>query len=113
MEAWVSALTGVMRERGLDQYDVARMTGLSQQSVSKWVSGRYPVNLHRVAEIERKLNLPAGYLTGPLGFYPVDGASVSDAVLRDPQLDDEMRRTILSVYSNLIAIAGERKPKSP
>lgn len=109
-KAFADALQQVMAERGWDQAFVAKRTNYSQQTVSKWLTTlRPPDNPWLVFEIEERLGLPPGYLSRHLGYIPHDAAANP---LEDPRLDEEMRRTLTSLYRSLIAISESRSSPS-
>lgn len=101
---WAAALAEAMRERGWEQPDVAKRMGITQQSVSSWLRGFPPDSPWRNFEIERRLGLPDGYLSHHLGFIPVDGSMVPEAIAKDPQLNDAKRKMLLSMYRALVAL---------
>lgn len=109
-KAFADALQQVMAERGWDQAFVAKRTNYSQQTVSKWVTTqRPPDSPWLVFEIEERLGLPPGYLSRHLGYIPTEA---SQNPLEDPRLDDEMRRTLTSLYRSLVAISESRSGSS-
>lgn len=109
--SWAIALEGVFRERGWDQYEAAEHTGKSQQTISKWLQGRYPHDPDLVFSLEAKLQLAPGHLSSTLGYIPSGGSDAADALLNDPVFDghDDLRESVLSVYRNVAAIAANRR----
>lgn len=51
-------------ERNLDQPDIAKMLGVTKQTVSGWESGKYSPPLPKVVEMATKLNVDLNWLIG-------------------------------------------------
>ena len=63
-------------------------------------------NVFRVDQLPNhgSLGLPDGYLSHHLGFIPVDGSMVPEAISKDPQLNDAKRKMLLNMYRALVAL---------
>lgn len=108
-----------LKARGMKQEDLARMLGTTQSSVSGWINGKYEPAAATVFAVERCLGTEPGTLSRPLGYLPVEPVartvSVEAVIAQSPQLDDEAKAALTSLYRLLVARSprsGER-PRTP
>jgi len=57
-------LNNLMRERGVNQSDLARLLGCRQSQVSNWLSDKTAPGYHSLSLLCNKLKVPAGVLLG-------------------------------------------------
>jgi transcriptional regulator with XRE-family HTH domain len=104
-EKFAAQLQRIMNERAWSQADLSRQLGITQQAVSDWMAGRVPRDPQRVFEIERKLGVPAGFISHVLGYQPVGVTHVPAAIQQDPHLPDDWKWTLTSLYRQAVELA--------
>jgi transcriptional regulator with XRE-family HTH domain len=107
-ENFARALGRARAECGLSQRELAAALGVSQASVSQWLTGQSAPKPERVADLERVLRLAPNALARHLGFAPsdeLDGKSVmtvAEAAEADPRLGQREQRILAAVYRELV-----------
>jgi len=82
--------------------------GVSQASVSQWITGQSAPKPRRLAELERVLRLTPNALARHLGYLPGDEPdpksvmTVAEAAEADPQLGEREQRILTAVYRELV-----------
>lgn len=105
--AFGNALADAMSVRDLTQSGLGKLIGgVSQPSISAWLSGESKPEADVVFEIERVLELPPGHLSRHLGYLPIEAVKAPPAtfeavVMSDPLLDDPAKRGLLAMYREL------------
>jgi transcriptional regulator with XRE-family HTH domain len=105
--AFQQALRHEREKRGWSQRQLARGLGLSQSTVSYWEQGKSLPEPANVIELERTLELEPGELAHFLGYMRVSTmreaiTSVLNAVMSDPDLGEEERELLLTMYRQLV-----------
>lgn len=90
------AIALAMHDR-LSHTAAAKALGVSQPTVTRWAGGGVRPSLEDLARIEDACGRPRGFILHAAG-YVSDVASVEDAVLMDPDLDDAGRAAVLAAY---------------
>jgi transcriptional regulator with XRE-family HTH domain len=115
-ENFARALERALAECRLSQRELAAALGVSQASVSQWLTGQSAPKPERVAELERVLRLAPNALARHLGFAPsneLDGKpamTVAEAAEADPRLGEREQRILAAVYQELVhQRAAERR----
>jgi transcriptional regulator with XRE-family HTH domain len=107
-ENFARALGRARAECGLSQRKLAAALGVSQASVSQWLTGQSAPKPERVAELERVLRLAPNTLARHLGSAPSfmpDGKpvmTVAEAAEADPRLGKREQRILAAVYRELV-----------
>lgn len=107
-EKFARALQRARSECGLSQRELAAALGVSQASVSQWLTGQSAPKPGRLAELERVLRLAPNALARHLGYSPSDepGAklvmTVVEAAEADPRLGEREQRILTAVYRELV-----------
>jgi transcriptional regulator with XRE-family HTH domain len=102
------ALGRARAECGLSQRDLAAALGVSQASVSQWLTGQSAPRPERVAELERVLRLAPNALARHLGSASSDKQdqkpvmTVAEAAEADPRLGEREQRILTAVYRELV-----------
>jgi transcriptional regulator with XRE-family HTH domain len=102
------ALQRARAECGLSQRELAAALGVSQASVSQWLTGQSAPRPERIAELERVLRLAPNTLGWHLA--PSPGATteskpvmtVAEAAEADPRLGEREQRILAAVYRELV-----------
>jgi transcriptional regulator with XRE-family HTH domain len=103
-----AALARARQECGLSQRALADSVGVSQASVSQWLTGQTAPKPDRVAALERVLQLPPDTFARTLGYLAqsergdVVPMSVTEAAEADPRLGERERRILAAVYQELV-----------
>jgi transcriptional regulator with XRE-family HTH domain len=107
-ENFARALQRARSECGLSQRQLAAALGVSQASVSQWLTGQSAPKPRRLAELERVLRLPPNALARHLGYAPSDEPdpkpvmTVVEAAEADPRLGEREQRILAAVYRELV-----------
>jgi transcriptional regulator with XRE-family HTH domain len=107
-EHFARALQRARSECGLSQRELAAALGVSQASVSQWLTGQSAPKPGRIAELERVLRLPSNALARHLGYLPPDEPdpksvmTVAEAAEADPRLGVREQRILTAVYRELV-----------
>jgi transcriptional regulator with XRE-family HTH domain len=107
-EHFAQALQRARSECGLSQRELAAALGVSQASVSQWLTGQSAPKPGRLAELERVLRLPPNALARYLGYLPGDEPdskpvmTVVEAAEADPRLGEREQRILAAVYRELV-----------
>lgn len=103
--AFVTALRDTLGIRGISQAELARRIPASESAVTKWVLGRGRPSPEHVFAMERALDLAAGHLSRLLGYCPCEDRhrppGFEEAVLADPNLAPEHKKTLIGLYKGL------------
>jgi transcriptional regulator with XRE-family HTH domain len=115
-ENFARALGRARAECGLSQRQLAAALGVSQASVSQWLTGQSTPKPERIAELERVLRLAPNTLAHHLGPAPRDEPeqkpvmTVTEAAEADPRLGVREQRILAAVYRELVhQRAAERR----
>lgn len=100
-DAFGRALIQARLARDLSQEALAALLGVTQGSVSNWENGRnLPDDPTDVFDIERALEVPAGFLTQHLGYAPLglrgDSPLDVEAVIASNPLLTKVQKTMLT-----------------
>ena len=115
-EHFARALQRARFECGLSQRQLAAALGVSQASVSQWLTGQSAPKPGRLAGLERVLRLAPNALARHLGYLPGDEPdpksvmTVAEAAEADPRLGEREQRILSAVYRELV---HERAASSP
>jgi transcriptional regulator with XRE-family HTH domain len=107
-EHFARALQRARSECGLSQRQLAAALGVSQASVSQWLTGQSAPKPGRIAELERALRLSPNALARHLGYSPGDEPdakpvmTVVEAAEADPRLGEREQRILAAVYRELV-----------
>lgn len=81
----------------VSQLDIAAALGVDQPTVSKWARGMRRPPLDALPVTEDVCGVRKGTILRRAG-YVEDGCNFRDAVLADPDLSEDDRRTLLGFY---------------
>jgi transcriptional regulator with XRE-family HTH domain len=115
-ERFARALQRARYECGLSQRELAAALGVSQASVSQWLTGQSAPKPGRLAELERVLRLAPNALARHLGYSPGDEPdskpvmTVAEAAEADPRLGQREQRILEAVYRELVHQRGSEQP---
>jgi transcriptional regulator with XRE-family HTH domain len=107
-ENFTRALGRARAEVGLSQRKLAAALGVTQASVSQWLTGQSVPKPARIAELERVLRLAPNALAKHLGPVPSDEPdrkpvmTVAEAAEADPRLGEREQRILAAVYRELV-----------
>jgi transcriptional regulator with XRE-family HTH domain len=107
-ENFARVLQRARSECGLSQRQLAAALGVSQASVSQWLTGQSAPKPRRIAELERVLRLAPNALARYLGYLPADETApksvmtVVEAAEADPRLGEREQRILAAVYRELV-----------
>ncbi|HEX6677772.1 MAG TPA: helix-turn-helix transcriptional regulator [Actinomycetes bacterium] len=107
-ENFARALGRARAECGLSQRELAAALGVSQASVSQWLTGQSAPKPERIAGLERVLRLAPNALARHLGPAPSDQQdqksvmTVAEAAEADPRLGEREQRILNAVYRELV-----------
>jgi transcriptional regulator with XRE-family HTH domain len=107
-EHFAQALQRARSECGLSQRELAAAVGVSQASVSQWLTGQFAPKPGRLAELERVLRLAPNALARHLRYLPGDEPhqkpvmTVVEAAEADPRLGEREQRILAAVYRELV-----------
>jgi transcriptional regulator with XRE-family HTH domain len=107
-ENFARALGRARVECGLSQRQLAAALGVSQASVSQWLTGQSAPKPVRIAELERVLRLTPNALARHLGYAPSSELdrkpvmTVAEAAEADPRLGEREQRILTAVYQELV-----------
>jgi transcriptional regulator with XRE-family HTH domain len=107
-ESFARALGRARAECGLSQRELATALGVSQASVSQWLTGQSAPKPERIAELEHVLRLAPNTLARHLGAAPSDELhgkpvmTVAEAAEADPRLGDREQQILAAVYRELV-----------
>ena len=107
-EHFARALQRARSECGLSQRELAAALGVSQASVSQWLTGQSAPKPGRLAKLEQVLRLPPTALARHLGYLPGDEPdpksvmTVAEAAEADPRLGVREQRILTAVYRELV-----------
>lgn len=102
------ALQRARAECGLSQRELAGALGVSQASVSQWLTGQSAPRPSRIADLERVLRLAPNTLGWHLGSppdattEPKPVMTVAEAAEADPRLGEREQRILAAVYRELV-----------
>lgn len=102
------ALQRARSECGLSQRQLAAALGVSQASVSQWLTGQSAPKPRRIGELERVLRLTPNAFARYLGYLPADETApksvmtVVEAAEADPRLGEREQRILAAVYRELV-----------
>ena len=71
---------------GLSQEDLAQLTGVSRQSVTKWETGQSAPDLDRLVEVSDVLGVSLDFRSGNLNRFPPHLLSLLRIPLRLPRM---------------------------
>jgi len=115
-ENFAQALGRARAECDLSQRELAAALGVSQASVSQWLTGQSAPKSERIADLERVLRLAPNALARHLGPVPRDEQdqkpvmTVAEAAEADPRLGEREQRILAAVYRELVhQRAAERR----
>ncbi len=105
--AFQQALRHERKKRGWSQRRLSRALGLSQSTVSYWEQGKSLPEPANAIELEHVLELESGALCHLLGYMRLSTmreamTSVLNAVMTDPDLGEEERELLLTMYRQLV-----------
>jgi transcriptional regulator with XRE-family HTH domain len=104
------ALAAARQRAGLTQAQVSERTGrvVAQPTISEWEAGSPPGDPADVFAVERALGMPAGALSGYLGYLPreVFGVSIETAIAVDDRFDENVRKSLLAILGNFSPDGG-------
>ena len=115
-EHFARALQRARSECGLSQRQLAAALGVSQASVSQWITGQSAPKPARLVELERVLRLPPNVLARLLGYSPSDEPdskpvmTVAEAAEADPRLGEREQRILAAVYRELVHQRAAEQP---
>jgi len=92
-----AALRTVREAAGVSQGELGHRIDRKQSYLSEWESGRKPLPLRLMPDIEKALGVSRGTLLVAAGFVD-QGMSARDLIMADPSLSAEDRRTLVQVY---------------
>lgn len=92
-----TALRTVRQSVGVSQGALSDRIGKKQSYISEYETGRKPLPLRLVADIEQALGVSRGTILVAAGFVDHD-VTVRDLLVSDPALDAEDRRLLLEMY---------------
>jgi transcriptional regulator with XRE-family HTH domain len=107
-EMFAQELQRARSERHLSQRQLAAALGVSQATVSQWLTGQSAPKPGRTAKLERVLQLPPDTLARHLGYSqgdkpePKPAMTVMEAAEADPRLGERERRILAAVYKELV-----------
>jgi transcriptional regulator with XRE-family HTH domain len=107
-ESFGRALQRARAECGLSQRELAAALGVSQASVSQWLTGQSAPRPARIADLERVLRLAPNTLGWHLGSSPDTTTApkpimtVAEAAEADPRLGEREQRILAAVYRELV-----------
>ena len=110
------ALQRARSECGLSQRQLATALGVSQASVSQWLTGQSAPKPGRLADLERVLRLSPNALARHLGYLPREEPdpksvmTVAEAAEADPRLGEREQRILTAVYRELVHQRPSEKP---
>jgi transcriptional regulator with XRE-family HTH domain len=110
------ALQRARSECGLSQRELAAALGVSQASVSQWLTGQSAPRPARITELERVLRLAPNGLARHLGYSPSDepgpklAMTVVEAAEADPRLGEREQRILAAVYRELVHQRASEQP---
>lgn len=113
-QAFGNAIAAALATKGITQAELGQRVGIVQSAVSAWVAGTAEPPRDTVWAIERVLGLTPGFLSRqlPSPYQPVTKnaavATVEEAVIADPLLDESGKRAVLAVYRELVSYAPRR-----
>jgi transcriptional regulator with XRE-family HTH domain len=113
MSAFGRALEHELKERGLNQTDLARLMGLTSSAVSGWVTGAKFPSRGNAERIEKLLNIqPPGSLRRLLvAPESTDGLPLEHHIRSDDTIPEEDRFALLRIMRNIRLTSGD--PESP
>jgi transcriptional regulator with XRE-family HTH domain len=109
------ALRGAREERSMSQRDLAAAMGVSPAAVAQWETGQAAPRVDTAVALEEALDVPTGTLLRLLGYLHPDAqastvGSVLEALQNDPNLTDEDRELLATVYSQLVKRRQGKQP---
>lgn len=106
LEEFAAALRELLETEGVSRNQLARQTGLSPSAISNYTIGRDTPPPAAVFAIEEALGLAGGHLSAILGFKPAGELrppAFIEALMADPNLKPEHKKSLLGIYRGLIA----------
>lgn len=99
----------------LSQRELARLMQVSDPYVSQLERGLHEPSVRVIKALAGALNVRAETLLAYAGLLDPDQASagVVEAIQADPQLTDDQKSTLLSVYRNFLATAAPTPEPEP
>lgn len=109
------ALKSARSEQGISQRELAGKLGVSPGTVAQWETGETAPRLQTAVRLEGVLSLAEGTLLRLLGYLHPDAqartvAGVIEAVQADPNLDDDDRELLASIYAQLVRRRHAKQP---
>jgi transcriptional regulator with XRE-family HTH domain len=83
---------------GVSQLDIAAALDVDQPTVSKWARGMRRPPLDALPVTERLCTVTKGTILRRAGYVDDLGGGVREAVLADPDLSEDDRRTLIGFY---------------
>ena len=90
----------------LSQRELAKLTDLSNPYVSQLERGLHEPSIRVLRSLANALNVRAETLLSHAGLLDVDtdeGPSTEEAINTDPNLTDQQKQALLSVYQSFVA----------
>ncbi len=106
LEEFAAELRDVLESQGVSRNRLAKQTGLSPSAISNYTIGRDTPPPSAVFAIEEALGLAGGHLSAILGFKPAGDLrppGFVEALMADPKLKPEHKKSLLGIYRGLIA----------
>jgi transcriptional regulator with XRE-family HTH domain len=108
-------LKSAREERSLSQRDLATAMGVSPAAVAQWETGQAAPRVDTAVVLENALDVPTGTLLRLLGYLHPDTqastvGSVIEAVQNDPNLTDEDRELLATIYTQLVKRRQGKQP---
>jgi transcriptional regulator with XRE-family HTH domain len=89
LEAFSRRLWEALRRKGLDsKADLARLMGLSDMTVGRWLDGKYMPSMKKMIKLDDKLNVSVEWLQG------IEPSGKSCLVFSDDPLSDAISKTL-------------------
>ncbi len=92
--------------RSLTQADLAKMCHTTQSAVSSWIHAKAEPAATLVFLVERKLDLPAGFLSRLLGYLPVEVVAsvptIEEAVQSSTMVAEDFKPMLLAVVREMV-----------
>lgn len=109
---FAAALRQALGTHAMSHAELARRINRSPSAISNYTIGRDAPGPETVFAIEQALGLAGGYLSRLLGFCPCesghDPPGFEEAVLADPALPVEHKKTLIGLYKGLAVATVER-----
>ncbi len=83
---------------GASQLDISAALGVDQPTVSKWARGMRRPPLDALPVVEALIDVTKGTILRRAGYVDDPGGGVKEAILADPDLSEDDRRTLIGFY---------------